>query len=206
MYLRHNRVYHVGTMDAQNRNKRYSFEGDALSVSLHPRAWQRIARLMGLRWELRKSEGKFLDMLKPEVIQQLVSLGTAEGLLEKKELYRLYTYDCELDDEVFVTYASREEAEQDAELEDEPRIAAVTEVCGTERLRRAYPLVTASDCHGDTALTVAANTLAAVGEFELLEGVDGLWWDERLAPECLSAPRGSIFPHMVPTWAANKQD
>lgn len=59
------RVWHIGTLNAADKAGRYtqSLEGAGLSVSVHPEAWNEIARLGGLPWhELTQPGGiRLLD-------------------------------------------------------------------------------------------------------------------------------------------------
>lgn len=202
MHLKNPEVFHVGTMDSSNRTKRFSFEGDALSVSLHPEEWSQIARLRGPTWALQKEGGVFLDMLDPAVLSALKDAGLKAGLLQMATRFKLSYFDDELDCEVYTLHATRDEAVNEVDDPDmEHSIAEVQEVVDSPALRAFYPLMPLKDgVFGQQALTIAANALAAAGELAMLKNVDGLWWNETLSPAQYSAPRGSIFPHMLSTW------
>lgn len=203
MFISKKRVFHIGTMDANQRLKRFSFEGDTLSVSEFPEAWQQIARVKGRLWELTKPTGRFIDMLDAQAVQVLTEDARRAGLLESALRFRLYTEDAETGWESFSVYVTQELALAEAEDAMDPseyRVEAGMLEVGTELLKQKYPLGAHLLDGPDFALTIAATVMAEEGTSPLLNGVDGLWWEERLIPSCLSAPRGAVFPRELKSW------
>lgn len=207
MFLRKSKVYHIGTLDGALRAQRFSLEGDALSVSEHPEAWKQIARLSGPRHTLSKREGLFLDMHSARVAGLIEDAGVAAGLLAWVPRYKAEYFDDEADESRYTLHLTKEEAQAElgecaGDFDDgEPKLPTEVHVLTTTALlREGYPRVSPAGEAGSLALTLAANVLHASSKLPFAERVDGLWWNERLNPASLSAPRGSIFPSMLGTW------
>lgn len=174
-----------------------SLEGSGLSVSLHPQAWVRIAKLGGLpTWRLNRENGVFLEArkLKGEAHDFYVRWALRKGWLQRTKAYRVVWFDDELGGEVQSLYPTQAEALREAE----GRIEAVTRVdafAGTalleERVGSRVSLLTAQDL----ALTVFC---------EQVLSVDGVWWSDVLDPGALSAPRGVIFKTRLPLWRVER--
>ena len=203
--LHKERVWHVGTPRKARRRVTSSQEGTLLSVSEHPRAWTKIARLGGASTAMlvRKDgkDGVFVDRL-ALTAQAERKILAGSGLVTKIKVYvlREETSDESGDDVVYErVFASREEAEAEADpdaLED--GYARIFERAGwaaTPELRRRWEAVFSGSL--DTSFA---------GEFALMEAIealgiyDGMWWDEVLDPWALSAPRGGIFQSRLSEW------
>lgn len=191
-----NTVYHIGTLDAGRKGWRgFSYEGDGLSVSLHPEAWNEIARLGGLPWwQLKRDEGSFLDVLAMtnEQCEHIFAWGVARGWIEPARLWRVTYFDGDLDEEVELDL----EDEEDARAVTEQRGAVIKEVPGyictpTLLKRMLWTRVSAFAVDG---------VCMAFAEDEL--GLDGVWWNEILDTSRLSAPRGVIFNQRLAGWTA----
>lgn len=224
-----NRVLHIGTMRAEDvgSNHASSFEGNCLSVSLCPRAWERIARLGGDDLhELRTDDGLFLDMhavmRDGEAVAALLDWAAESGLVAEREVWKLWTQDEYTRRWSFDFYPSREKAEDAARRigglgpDDEirgprkgPGIEAVTMPVATQGLQDASGLrclpfdpkgvqITPGD-HLDAVVMAWA-----INEVPELIGrpLDGVWWRDTYSPDRLSAPRGGIFPGRVASWSA----
>lgn len=197
MYLEIPEVFHVGTLEAAHRTQRFSMEGDTLSVSEVPEDWQHIAKLTGPTWELYRPQGRFFDMHDEKARALLDAELLAAGLVCNAQAYRLAWFDDEANAELSTLFRTREQALAESE-EDEPNVTLVDVLSATPALREAYPLLSHDDfaCVRDIAATVLARGQSS----PLLADVDGLWWDEDLDPDRLSAPRGCIFPHRLALW------
>ena len=204
------RVYHVGSMEVASKSET-SLEGSGLSVSLHPEEWRRIAQLGAEPVNaLTKETGSFLDARRLTKAQRaaVTAWGVARGYAEEKALYR-YHYpeeDDDGDDEVwrymdFTTEAGRQEQadyDQDSLDEDEvprTRLETVKGYLPTAKLRAAT-MQAHIDASGvfDLLLTVYGETQT---------DADGVWWNERLSVNALSAPRGVIFNSRLADWKIN---
>lgn len=53
-------LIHIGSLNPGDK-RGFSHEWQGLSVSLHPDAWEQIARLAGPRWELSVPGNRFVD-------------------------------------------------------------------------------------------------------------------------------------------------
>jgi len=198
-------VYHVGTLRPEERTS-FSFEGKMLSVSVHPHAWTRIMRRYSpTTWVFRKSNYPaeqvcFLDMhsilFNPDYAdlkQRLSDAALSAHLvtLERGYNYSVYDDDFELERTFFTT--DLEEALLETGLEslaeddpDEPAIRSGYAYVATEEFARQqdYRL----DRKGDVQDLAIAEVVR-----RLYPAIDGVWWDDILDPEGLSAPRGGLF-------------
>jgi hypothetical protein len=207
-------VYHVGAKPKRSggkkRTTRASWEGSALSVSLHPAAWVRIARLGGARWwKLTRRDatpGRFVSMLDLGG-NRIKVLHEAErrGLLVRKRLWRLWWRDTEIDEDVYELYDDREEAEEyfvdaKAELLD-ARMESYSGWVATRLLTNQVGRPSRIGRATDPALD---EDLAILTVLETSGDVDGVWWDEELNPALHSAPRGGIFQSRLSDWTATE--
>lgn len=183
-------LIHVGTLNFSNK-KFDSYEGQGLSVSLNPNEWQKIARLSGQQWLLKKSENNtFLDYhaLKPEQHKALQQWGVQKGYVTETQKFVVSWYDDEYDDTMTMICDSKEEAEEEHEDGEVKEIITLT---ATEN----FPDTTVKN--GDIDVE---EKLATIWVTEEATEYDGVWWEEKLDVSRLSAPRGVIVPHKIKAW------
>lgn len=187
-------VAHIGTMDRSLKEKG-SYEGASLSVSINPGAWSAIARLGADGFVLSRVDGEpvtFLDArrLTRDERAEFVAWGREQGLLVDREIYIASYFDVEDEETRRFECASREEAV--AEVEDLPRrrVSGPKIVIGASQ-----KLMTLSDQagEGNGISSDFAFDLVLLSYVENKLNVDGVWWDETLDVQILSAPRGAIF-------------
>jgi hypothetical protein len=183
-------VAHVGDLDP-SKKRSGSYEGDCLSVSLVPTAWASIAGL-GDNGYILRGRGRFVDALSlsPSQRQAVADWSVSEGLLEACEVIRIHMLDTEIDKWTYSDYANIEEAEEEAEWMEEGdfHYEAITTFVGTERLAK---ISGHSGCRMGSSLSFDMALIEYARRDPL---IDGIWWNERLHPAALSAPRGGIFP------------
>lgn len=197
-------LWHVGTMQVADKGcDGASYEGTGLSISTHPQDWGRIARLGNQTWSLRRRPNQFLNFHKLSKAQRaaLQAWGISKGYLTLEKRWEMRYFDSDMDEECFSIFET--EAQAQAEVpdwldEDEDPPAKVSEVlmaCPTAAMTARLQFKT--DC--SNALDITA-TFWVEDETEL----DGVWWNDRLAPESLSAPRGVIVCRALPLWTVTQ--
>lgn len=183
---------HVGKLDPTSKGTN-SYEGQGLSVSLHPEEWQQIARLGGTVWSIGPAHpARFLDyheLTEPQR-EEVAEYGTNAGYVTRETVYRVTYWDGEWEEERYFTQKTREDAEYEAEDLD----ATITEV----------PALIATDTFPDSTVnagdTDIDQILATVWVNEVATEFDGVWWEDNLDVDTLSAPRGVIVPRAIPAW------
>lgn len=199
--LRISDVFHVGDMEASAKRER-SYEGQMLSVSLCPSAWEQIARLGGSEYRKLTLDGaEYLDILAMSDAEkaQVVEWASKAGFVRSKILWRLYSLD-EDDEERYFEFPTEAAAlsEFDEEFDEEfddgpPDVRKAAGVILTKAGRkRAGGRLDGGD-NTDMALAFWAEDVLRIEN----PNVVGVWWDETFEPESLSAPRGGIFPSLV---------
>lgn len=203
-HTRHNRVWHTGWLDA-DRRQTWSAEGNLLSVSEHPDAWEHIARLGGApRWHLTpidaegaERDSRFITVT--EIGRQhqddIWRWGEKEGYVEAAQVWTATWYDDEWDDLMVVQATSR------AELEAE------TEGYGGEiTVADGWKATDKLAARGRGGRLLAGEEIDPLDHLVILlaeaGGYDGVWWDEILDTSRLSAPRGGIGAWAWTRWAA----
>jgi hypothetical protein len=182
-------VTHIGTLNTEDR-KTMSYEGDGLSVSVDPDAWEYIARLGGSPWwTLTSTDGgplRFLDAhaLTDAQTDAIHEWAASHGLVTRGTAYRVYFWDDELDGEVF-QMTSRVEAETEAEDRDDARIETVDAWLPTASFTSRGRCVDLSD---------TPDIVLATWVEQARPDLHGVWWNDTLDPVILSAPRGVIVP------------
>ena len=195
------RVFHVGTLNAQHKGRGGpSHEGNGLSVSLHPNEWSDIARLGGETFTLTRSGGAFLDFrkLSESQLAELEAWGAQNGWLTKVTLWRFDYIDSETEDERYMFCNTLAEAEGEAEdrtengYDDEGhKLTEVTIPALSDKARERI---------GFKQDDIFALDMAAAFLVEDCTELDGVWWNDRLDPGFLSAPRGVIVLSRLPSW------
>jgi hypothetical protein len=185
-------LYHVGTMVGGDKGT-WSLEGDGLSVSLHPEAWEEIAELGGRAWwELTKSGNRFLDAHALRTSQQeaIVTWGKAQGYLEAVTRFRVRWYDEMVRDTIWMDLENLEDAEE----ESRETGAAIEEVM----------VVVAGTRWPDIAGRANADQVVLALFADEVLGIDGVWWEDNFNVEELSCPRGVISVRSLTTWQVSE--
>lgn len=196
-------LYHVGSMDI-NKKSRHSYEGNGLSVSICPSAWEAIARISSSKvWKLEKENMKLLDYYEVprEVYDSITKWGINNGYLE--EVYGRYGVTYFSDDigrDINILCDNLEDAFVEAGIEglyntyreylesdegDEDMIYPTKSFKATEKLKEI------------SLVNVDEGKYAEEQNFllylEKYTNYDGVYWDEELDVLGLTTPRGVIF-------------
>lgn len=207
------RLFHIGTLNESDRGRNFkkSYEGNCLSVSVTPHAWQQIAKLGGYDLhELTKDGGKLVDInatKESDEFAQIVEWGKANALVEEREVFKGWELN-EDEEWVFTYFDSVQEALDELDMDGEyegkigrmphPRghkaIEPVTVHAGTPALSQivGYEFQAAENVDDFLIMAFARQ----------LPDVDGVWWNDEYDPDGYSAPKGGIFPHKVTEWQA----
>ena len=166
-------VTHIGTLDEGQKGS-FSLEGPALSVSVHPDAWRKIARLGGHpAHELAGGTFLHATALTGPQWDSVRAWGVQQGHITRGQGFQTRHWD-ENGEEFFVTHGSREDAKYEADDPDDYLKPVLTST-PTHEEARGMP----GDDYALLKLSQAA-------------GKAGLWWSEDLDPDALSAPRGAL--------------
>lgn len=195
-------VYHVGSMDAAQKSRSISLEGNGLSVSLDPSAWRKIARLgEHPTWTLSTaSPATFLDALAltDQLWQEVMQWAQSQGLVRAATLFKVSGLS-EDDERASSLYddAAQAQEEFDALMDDEadPNLEEMQGWCATpamcERIGFEFPLLLVKDL---------ALTLYAEDVLYEAQNVHGVWWDEQLDVYNFLTPRGVIHLRALRVW------
>lgn len=187
-------VYHVGTMDFSKKRKD-SMEGSGLSVSTCPDAWKKINPFTGgYTFELKKEGNQFLDFhaLNERQISAICDWGVKNGYVTPCELYRVQYYDDEWETDICIDCISYEKALEEAP--DEDCVSKISGYAPTELMAEKVMC-------DDVPLGCVLDLLSTLFAEEYLQ-IDGVWWQDELDVERLSAPRGVICNSKLPEWTA----
>ena len=189
-------VAHVGDLSQPRNPQGRSFEGSGLSVSQHPEAWTKIARLGGREtWLLHKANPSFYEVPWP-VPPEIYAWCEAKGFIEPALRFRAEWEDSELEGLVFCDFDTLEEAQEEAEdLE-----AEIKEVQGWKLGPAGIAYCKAAFGVDSRIIHNEARDFAPMFWAES-QGYDGCWWHETLDPINLSAPRGVIFQSKLDGWS-----
>jgi hypothetical protein len=217
-FVVHRSVFHLGTMDPSHKGKTHnatSYEGNGLSVSIHPDEWRQIAKLGGNDlWQLELPGGlRFLDAhaLTDPHRERVMSWAKAAGLVRETSIIEVSWYDSELEDRLGTQYngddpiqAAKAKEEYEYLLEEDPDSG--DEGPKIKTLPGFAPAVAMHERIGfkvdigfvrDLALTLYVEDVLASAD----ASIHGVWWNDRLDPSALSAPRGVVLPKVVPQCA-----
>lgn len=205
-YLAISKVHHVGLLDPCLKGSvhTHSHEGNCLSVSDCPEVWRQIARLGDAPcWELSRANGRFVRVHKSlgnrAVVRELNRWALAGELAAPMQVWAAYQEDLE---DPGTWQFTLHDLESDARMElDDPSVLrpngkpcleqqTVLRATALLEQRIGFPL----------GSRPADEFLLACWVEDTQPDVDGLWWEDRLAPALLSAPRGGIFPSRVSRW------
>lgn len=189
--IEHEQVFHVGTLDGSDR-KAASYEGDGLSVSIHPDDWAQIAKLPGATHRIQAEDQplRFVSFhdLDPEARDRLRAWGAEQGWMTERQVYRVSYFDDEWDDVISMEFDDPAEAEAEAtalDLDPDDEHTAFV----TTSAWRPTPDFPAERVNTDSDPT---DLLLAHYVREHRPDIDGIWWEDTYAPEHLSAPRGVL--------------
>lgn len=191
------KLTHIGSLNPAEKGS-WSLEGQGLSVSRHPEAWGRIARLGGPVWTVAIRNPRFLDyhQLTAEQKQAITEWGITRGFVEERPAFRHTCWDDEWEQERYTDYLDRDEAEEEAEY-SEGEIAEVTALVATAE----FPDTTVKP-----GTDGVEEILATVWVSHTAHEFDGVWWEDDYDPELLSAPRGVIVPRAIPLWVKSARE
>lgn len=204
--LQFDSVFHVGSFNPADK-RGHSWEGNGLSVSLHPDEWIEIAELGGQpTWELTAPQAGagelarrgFLDMhaLEPAQRDAIEAWATAGGYLDRQPRFKVIWMDPEANEQRYMLVGTMDEAEQECDEDNEGRIEPVVAACATDLLVERCGFRPPDDNAFDIAATFFAED----------HGLDGCWWEDRLDVYALSAPRGVINTRRLVEWTAAKDE
>lgn len=193
------RVTHIGTLNpAHKGNRGDSHEGEGLSVSRHPEAWEAIAQLGGFPWwESESQHLRFLDghRFLERARTALETWGIREGWVTPGQAHVVGWLDLETEERRSAWFPTLPEAQAEhALLEEDPDSEATLGTWAT--VIPTPKLMAFMGHHRAVALTPSVfDDLATAWAHD--QKLDGVWWADRLDPDSLSAPRGVVFPERV---------
>ena len=191
-------VYHIGDLDADRERPYISHEGRGLSVSEHPDIWRRIARLDGDTYELHREGAVFYDAVPGGPPREAATdWCVSNGYIENIDAYRVAWTD-ERGDERTMLFAADDEARARTEAAEEGRSIESVEAFGLGERGVDYWFDAFEQPPAEADLHLVRALIPVWYAEE--RGHDGVWWDETLAPEDFSAPRGVIFPSALDAW------
>jgi hypothetical protein len=211
--LRKDRVWHVGNFDPKYK-LRNSLEGHAMSVSEHPSAWESIANLGGnpRNMLVKGNGGVFLDAMKANRDKKFMAAvyqwAVSEGLVVFRDLWRVSTFDDEMDGERYSDYTDFDEALEEAgyggieeyrAMKDDPEFDPKIDGYGTLKKIPNQPVLT--EKLGKMMLWNRLEPIqtsdAVLLAYADRAGFDGVWWNETLDPSAYSAPPRRHFPYEI---------
>lgn len=200
-------VYHVGDLDAARDKSRYSNEGTALSVSLHPDAWRQIARdVSGTTYELHNPGAVFYEADPTGPRDDILDWIVDNGYAERVTGWRGEWHDPAIDETRYVLSYDEEHArvESQADVRADAHVEETTVLKLANRGRDYWE--EAFTLSPDEAGPLHVRQLAPVWYACNALDVDGVWWPERLDPANHSAPRGAIFQDVLDKWTVTEGD
>ena len=213
------RLFHIGTMNAEHRGRNWSTsqEGNCLSVSVTPHAWQDIAKLGGYDLhKLTKEGGQLVDIratLGSDAMEDIRAWAVENGLAELREVFKGWEYDPDNETWSFSYFDSFDDAMDNIDMDGEYE----GELKRIPKPRGANAAIETVEVHGATkALSElvggaygqsddVSDMLVVAYALKHME-VDGVWWADAFEPDVLSAPRGGIFPNKLAEWSAVEID
>ncbi|AXH59565.1 hypothetical protein [Pseudomonas amygdali] len=188
-------LWHIGDLDNNTQGKRQSFEGNLLSASACPNAWEGIARLGGGKYYSLNQETMLVNMWEAlkgadyEPLRLAVQQWALKRrLIEPGVIYVASYYDDELECEREMHFSSEAEAREEVDADEcESGVESRSVFLATDALLKLHGLT---------------RPMASSGlEYALIEWVrentsrmiKGVYWDEKLDELGLSAPRAGMF-------------
>jgi hypothetical protein len=188
------KLFHVGTLKISDK-RRGSYEGAGLSVSLHPEEWMQIARIAGTVWQCTRAGNRFLNFYRLTKVQKVLigDWAVKHRLAQRTTMWRVSFWDEEAEEKRYFDFTDQNEAQEEADNTDGATIKKLPgALIGTpamhQRMMQDRP--DPADALEHAAIAYAEDALK----------IDGVWFNERLDPGSLSAPRGVIVPSMIGHW------
>jgi hypothetical protein len=191
------KIAHVGNM-RRDHQRQGSYEGDCLSVSIHPVAWSQIARIGHDGFVLQRIDEQPVTFLHASKLtsdekETVKNWAFENDLLSMREIYVASYFDVEDEARRSFECDSHRDALDELEGLPCPRIKGPF-----SRFTASPKLLEASNQKlNQTLPSDLAFDLALIAYTRENLSVDGVWWNERLAPETLSAPRGALFNERI---------
>ena len=147
-------IFHVGNLN-ERRQRLDSYEGDTLSVSLTPAQWTKVAKL-GQKNTYKICNESMINLIDMHAVKEnrdlhgfLLKKLIQENYIQEANVYKYCYFDDDLDQEVEITYTSKEEASYELsellddgvtveELVEEERTYQITE----DKFEKLRPLHT----------------------------------------------------------------
>lgn len=198
--MKRNKWFHVGNMEV--KEKKSSYEGSGLSISIHPNEWRRIARLPGNLYSVTKENPLFLDIhkLSKKKRNEIFQWGLKKGYLTPGEVF-LYEYD----DEGYpatMEFLSYDEwySEWGYEAYDEEGLELMKKSLTKEKT--FFGTKELSELSGwEYELPPSlARTFCIIRYAEEVLELDGVYWNDILDVNRYSAPRAVIFQSKLEEW------
>lgn len=193
---------HVGTLNHHDKSSQLnSYEGRGLSVSQHPEAWAKIGRLTGPIWYVGRPGAKFLDYHRLTADQRAAidDWGVERGYVERRTAFKIVTWDDGEDEEPVDADVSFSTDPADVEWAREQH----TDYGVGTRIEETAAVFTTATFPDPTVAAGQSNVeqiLSTLWVAECAPTIDGVWWEDRYAPEELLAPRGVIVPARFADW------
>lgn len=185
-------VYHVGDLSGERVSPTVSYEGSGVSVSLHPDIWTRISPEVGgesaTTYTLSMDDGQFYEASPSGTPRERV----VEWCLDNEYVHEIDGYRVQWEDNGvthWMEFYAREKARREARREGREIVETDLLALGARGERYWSEAFTQEPVNADPAVI---RDLTPVW-FAEAGGFEGVWWDETLAPEDFSAPRGVIF-------------
>lgn len=199
-------VWHIGSLD-EAQSDPSSYEGGLLSVSTCPASWQRIAKLSGDLWRIESPNMHFVDAHafreNTALYHLMLGWGSFNGFLELKTVYHVDVFDDELESSITWTFETLEELEREFEEEDvEIRPDFLAPVLTDYGLQR-YGLKRNGSQYNMDYVLIDYVERVLVHEDPCLFGV---WWEDKMDPLTLSAPRAGISTYLFDRVKFSKED
>lgn len=182
-------TYHIGDLNPLSK-KKVSFEGNGLSISEDPDAWQQIARLDGKIWKIN-TKVKLLDFhsLTSEQKQEIYDFGLKMGWVKQQTVYSVIRFDDEWNQEIDMRFTDLDEAEIEAE-NYEVDVIELNDWVATS----SFPDATVKE--GDNGSELL-DKLSVAWVSRTQPQLDGVWWNDIYDISRLSAPRGVLCLNKV---------
>jgi hypothetical protein len=192
---------HVGTLDASDKSRDLnSYEGQGLSVSQHPHAWAKIARLGGPIWSVERPGAVFLSYHDLTVEQKttIEDWGVQRGYVERRPAFKISEWNDEADDYQWHMTLSAEEAESERVEARDYDTGKLVEECVAAVATASFP-----DSTVRTGATDVEQILSTLWVAECAPEVDGVWWEDPYDVAGLSAPRGVLVMAKIGEWVSS---
>lgn len=193
------KLFHVGTMNANDKDFS-SLEGEGLSISVCPDEWQEITPLQGDLYKFTKQNNCFLNYheLSEDHLEQLSQWGLENGYIEQCTVYNVYFVDGETLEDRYFSFTDYEEAMTEFEAmgeEDEDSFKTMEGFKATEKMIQRIK--------NNPSPSLTLDLLSTIFAEDVLH-IDGVYWNDILDVDCLSAPRGVINLTSLKTWNIKK--